>query len=249
MSRISFENYGKRARELSQDTQIAGRYQNQADAERYIFFDIVKKLKIKPTDSILDIGCGTGNVTFPLSFICQQITCVDHTDVLNRMKVRFGAMNNLQLIPGNFLNLKIRKKFDKILSYSVLHYLSNFDEVIAFIEKSRKLLKPGGIALFGDIPNSSLKKRFLDTDYGKKFLEEWNRKQSKSTSPEVELNEDPQTVVFDDETITKLLVHNRLNGYNSYILPQSRKLPFGNTREDLLIIHPEQEYPDTPLAK
>ena len=80
MSRISFENYGKRARELSQDTQIAGRYQNQADAERYIFFDIVKKLKIKPTDSILDIGCGTGNVTFPLSFISQQITCVDHIE-------------------------------------------------------------------------------------------------------------------------------------------------------------------------
>ena len=56
MSRISFKNYAKRARELSQHTEIAGRYAIQDKAERHILLDVLKKLVVQPEDSVLDIG-------------------------------------------------------------------------------------------------------------------------------------------------------------------------------------------------
>ena len=68
-------------------------------------------------------------------------------------------------------------------------------------------------------PNTSKKQRFLDTEYGKRFIEEWNRKKEKSTSPEVELNEDHQTPVFNDDAIIRLMGHIRLKGFHAYVLP------------------------------
>jgi len=248
MSRISFENYAKRAQELSQHTEIAGRYLVQMEAERRILLDVLKKLVVQPGDSVLDIGCGTGNLSIPLSFLCQQITGIDHKDVLQSFHSRCEGLNNLILTAGNFLDVEIDERFDKIIAYSVLHYLTDIKEVLNFIDKALDLLKPGGRILFGDIPNTFKKQRFLDTEYGKRFLEEWNRKKEKSTSPEGELNEDHQTPVFDDDAIIRLMGHIRLKGFHAYVLPQLPELPFGHIREDLLVIHPEKKS-DTPLAK
>ena len=246
MSRISFKNYAKRARELSQHTEIAGRYAIQDKAERHILLDVLKKLVVQPGDSVLDIICGTGNLSIPLSFLCQKITGIDHKDVLQSFHRRCEGLNNLILTPGNFLDVEIDERFDKIMAYSVLHYLTDIKEVLNFIDKALVLLKPGGRVLFGDIPNTSQKQRFLDTEYGKRFLKEWNRKQA--IPPQLDLIEDHQTAVFDDDAIIRLMGHIRLKGFHAYVLHQPQELPFGHTREGLLVIHPEKKS-DTPLAK
>jgi hypothetical protein len=146
---------------------------------------------------------------------------------------------NIALIPGNFLDLSIDMRFNKILCYSVLHYLQDADEVFIFIDKALNLLTPGGWALFGDIPNQSHKDRFAQSERGKRFTTEWQKMiavQSTSEGEQHTVNIDRECVVFNDDLTMKILMHFRRQGYDTYIFPQPPDLPFGNTREDILII-------------
>jgi ubiquinone/menaquinone biosynthesis C-methylase UbiE len=238
MSRKSFENYGKIAESLKNHTIIAGRYPFQDDAERKIIPDIMTKLDLSTHDTMLEIGCGTGNLLIPLSFSVKEIVGIDHVSCLNSLKKRTEA-KNISLISGNFLDLSINKQFDKILCYSVLHYLRE-GEVLQFIGKALLLLTSGGMALFGDIPNQSRKDRFLQSKLGKKLDAEWKALvSSQPDKEEVLLESDNELVTFNDDLTMKILQQFRHQGYDTYILPQPPHLPFGYTREDILVIRPD----------
>ena len=242
MSRISFENYGKMAQFFDNDTEISGRYQIQENDERNILYDVLSKLDIKGENTLLDIGCGTGNLLIPLSFACKQLTGVDHASAIKRLKQRAKLLKNIDLISGNFFDLTLDRKFDKILCYSVLHLLSNKEEVFMFIQKSLKLLKPGGIALFGDIPNISKKERFLKSKSGREFSKKWNKlienRNKNLNHTEPSLVEDKELVEFNDDLVISILIDVRAKGFDSFILNQHSYLPFGYTREDILIKNP-----------
>jgi 2-polyprenyl-3-methyl-5-hydroxy-6-metoxy-1,4-benzoquinol methylase len=238
MSRTSYENYGRRARELQDPTQMAARYQIQKDGERRIFHDVVDKLRLGPNDVLLDLGCNVGNLLIPLSFLVREVVGIDHPSCICRLQERFDG-SNVKLSAGNFLDLVVQEKFDKILCYSVLHYLTDSKEVLEFMDKALSLLKPGGNALFGDIPNRSLKQRFLGSDAGSEFVREWERlKEShskKDSDYDGTLTPDTDLVQFDDALILRILNRYRGEGFHSYALPQPPDLPFGNTREDVLV--------------
>ncbi|SKA92018.1 Methyltransferase domain-containing protein [Paucidesulfovibrio gracilis DSM 16080] len=242
MGEVTFENYGKYAKCVENTTAISGRYCIQADAERRIVNDLISKLSIQSSDSLLDIGCNIGTVFIPLSFLVAQATAVDHPDCLARLQERFKG-ENVRYMAGNFLTLPFNdERYDKILSYSVLHCLRK-DDLVPFVEKAISLLAPGGRLLLGDIPNTSLKQRFLDSDEGIRFQEEWNRLCSQNDSTKeckevVDCKPDPDNAQFDDESVLALTAYIRKLGCSAYILPQNPELPFGHTREDILVIRP-----------
>jgi len=235
MSKISFENYGKLARELEDSTVIAGRHAVQADAERGILPDVMRKLQIEAGDRVLDIGCNAGNLLIPLSFLVREITGIDHASCIEKLNQRFTAAN-ARLIAGNFLEILIDGSYEKILCYSVLHYLSGKAEVFQLISQTLALLSPGGRALFGDIPNKSKKARFLNSPAGKEFEQQWQELvKSQNRGSKIELAEDPKLVSFDDEFLLEICRKYRAEGFEAYLTPQPGSLPFGNTREDLVI--------------
>ncbi len=237
MSRISFENYGLRAQECADHVMAAGRYLSQSSAERLVLPDLLEKLELISTDQLLDIGCGAGNLTIPLSFWVKEVTGIDHPSCIQRFRGRFCA-DSVKLLAGNFLEVAIDSVFDKILCYSVLHYLSEEAEVVAFVDKAVGLLKPRGRALFGDIPNISKKNRFLASAHGQQFDREWRHEQQKLNEPApMQLPVDPDLVQFDDDMILRIMQRYRKRNFNSYLLPQDPALPMGNTREDLLIVN------------
>jgi hypothetical protein len=43
---------------------------------------------------------------------------------------------------------------------------------------------------------------------------------------------------FDDKTVLELAGRFRSEGFHAYMLPQPADLPFGRTREDMLVIRP-----------
>jgi ubiquinone/menaquinone biosynthesis C-methylase UbiE len=239
MSRISFENFGLLAQNLTDFTQIAGRYDFQKEAESLVIFDILQKLKLKPSDHCLDIGCGTGNILLPLSFFIKSITGLDNSHVIAALNKRISVeLTNIELISGNFLDIDLKETFDKILVYSVIHYLESKEEVLEFINKASRLLKPGGKLLVADIPNLSKKKRFQNSSYGNKFEKEWAKKtaiQSEPSRQNIKLEKDNENVLLDDYLILSVLEEARIKGFNSFLLPQSPDLPMGYTREDILI--------------
>lgn len=244
MGRRSFENFGIAAERTDNYTIAASRYLCQRKEEKYIIPDIIRKLDINSYDICLDIGCGTGNILIPLSSSVKSITGIDHYKCLQKLKKRAVGINNIDLIPGNFLDVTTSKRFDKIIVYSVLQYLENTKEVFDFIYKAVSLLKPVGKLLLGDLPNISKEKRFFNTKKGKDTKRIWDKKRKESRKEyDVEsisdllhgVQKDTKYVVLDDNLVLSIVSSMRKKGMDAYILPHSEKLPFSSSREDILI--------------
>ena len=106
-------------------------------------------------------------------------------------------------------------------------------------------MHPGGQALLGDMANVDKKKRFLASHLGKNFQKNWNKLRTESKEEndmsEFHSDEDITAVILTDDVILKLIKYIRDNNFHAYLLDQPQNLPFGHTREDLLIVGPEYE--------
>jgi len=231
------EAFGQMAEELSDETVVAGRFPIQSESERNIFRDVDEKLGFSPSDHCLDIGCGPGNILIPLSFFVERCVGVDDPTVIERLKKRVPK-EDIEVKSGNFLDISFDERFDKIIVYSVLHYLEDENEVVQFVDKAKGLLKPEGKLLIGDIPNIEKKNRFLETSFGKAFQEEWEKQMSDVDDiPTISdyYSESIDTVDFDDDLIFRLLNETRTGEFESYLRSQPHSLPFNHTREDILV--------------
>lgn len=239
MSKVSFENYQHIA-QLSDvsNTEVSGRYSFQKEAERRILFDLLVKLDLKVTDSLLEIGCGPGNLLVPLSGFCASAAGIDNEAAIVRLMSRFAKDAEISCMPGNFLEMTVpAAHFDKILIYSVLHCLSDWDEVVCFVERALSLLKPGGRMVLGDLPNVSKKNRFANTKCGQIVSANWAEQiKGGRGRPAEKMKVDTHLVTFDDASVLDLLAFIRSQGFESFLLPQPTELPFGCTREDILVI-------------
>jgi 2-polyprenyl-3-methyl-5-hydroxy-6-metoxy-1,4-benzoquinol methylase len=238
MSRKSFENYGQLATRTQDWTALAGLYSIQKSEQRNIVRDILTKLDLRSDHSLLDIGCNSGNLTIPLSFMVASTTGIDHPSCLRVLRERFPA--GIELVSGNFFEVQLSQSFDRIVCYGVLNYLRDTSEVHEFMDKAVGLLAGGGKALFGDVPNVSAKQRFLQSAEGIEFTGRWEqlRKQAPEDDQTLSVDPDPDIVQFDDTLLLSIIGRYRKKGFHGYILPQPPNLPFGRTREDILIVRP-----------
>lgn len=243
MSKKTFQQYGVLAdTELSHSVK-SGRYRAHVENEPHLIRDVLEKLDLRPSDRLLEIGCGAGNVLIPLSFMVAEATGIDHPKVVERLGKRF-ADSRLRLIGEDFLDYRSgpEEGYEKILINSVLAALSDEAEAFRFVDKAAGLLIPGGRLLVGDVANVDKKKRFLETAFGRTFSREWQARVT-STDGAVEENEAAAILNVDDKVFTPtddfvlgLIRRFRCPGWEAYCLPQPANLPFGYTREDILIL-------------
>jgi len=238
MSFVSFNNYKQKAEisELS-DTEISGRYDFQLEDEKRIIPDVISKLNLQPIDNLLDIGCGPGTLLIPLSKVVKRVCGIDNEAVIQRIEKKYKDDKNITTISGNFLEIESHQLelYSKIVIYSVVHYLSSQDELFQFLSKALKLLNPGGRMLIADIPNLDKKARFENTHYGKDEMKTWQKKVAKKPALVDEIA-DQDLIKIDDDCYFSILKFARVKGFESYLLPESENLPFGRTRDDILII-------------
>ena len=238
MSQVSFENFARAASQTDlPDTEIAGRYPFQAQAERRILGDVIEKLALQPTDRLLEVGCGPGNLLIPLSFFVSEATGIDNAPAIERMRCRAPTAQNIVGTSGNFLEIPLDNgRFDKVLVYSVLHYLSSQTEVLAFVDRCIHCCAPGGRILLGDLPNRDRKLRFSRSTAGETVRTEWNQQVTQAGKHAFDtLPGDERLVTIDDQLLLAVLAHVRQLGHEAYLLPQPQDLPFGGSREDILI--------------
>lgn len=238
-----YEKYGELAKSNSNATVQNGRYPIQATAEKRVFADVVDKLQITAQSTLLDIGCGAGNILVPSSFICSQAVGIDHPDVIKGLANRI-TKDNIQLLSGNFLQLEFSHPFDRIIAYSVLHTLEDQKQIFAFVEKVISTLNPDGVALLGDIPNNDKKRRFIASKRGETFQRQWETALANNTEPhQLDKLRVDRVLTTDDRFFSELILFIRSFGFETNWLPQKATLPFGNTREDIVIYGPEYEQP------
>jgi ubiquinone/menaquinone biosynthesis C-methylase UbiE len=239
MSNKSLENYARLAeREDANHTEVAGRYSFQASAERHIIRDVAEKLALDGDDSLLEIGCGPGNLLLPLSYMVASATGIDNGSALARLAARSGGNVHLTLLAGDFLSMNLpQTRFSKILVYSVVQYVDSEASALRFLDRALTLLKSGGRLLLGDLPNTDKKRRFVQSPAGQRLSAEWSeRVAGAGAHPISSLPADERLLTVDDALVLKLLSHGRARGFETYLLEQSPLLPFGNTREDLLFV-------------
>jgi 2-polyprenyl-3-methyl-5-hydroxy-6-metoxy-1,4-benzoquinol methylase len=100
--------------------------------------------------SILDIGCGTGNLTLELSKGFKNVIGIDYDrDMIRMAKSKVaGYGNSINFRCLNMIEIKNHfrlAEFDLILSFgNTLVHLKNVNEVRCFLDKTKKILKPGG---------------------------------------------------------------------------------------------------------
>ena len=98
---------------------------------------------IKPGETILDVGCGTGRLC---SFV--QDKHVDYIGVDISQKMLEVAKRDCA--QGKFLQASMLRlpftdhTFDRVFSIAALHHLATADERLAALRESVRVLKPGG---------------------------------------------------------------------------------------------------------
>jgi cyclopropane fatty-acyl-phospholipid synthase-like methyltransferase len=205
--------------------------------------DIVEKLRlrVKKGQEFLDIGSGCSDLPSHLLRIAQEnnhsLTLLDSEEMHQNlsMAVRSGTKQVNAEFPycPDFI-YEHENKFDSILCYSVIQYPFLESSVIKFLDSMLVLLKPSGRLLIGDIPNLSMKKRFLNSSAGKAFHEQYFGQNS-------QVDTDFNTISFnkmDDSVVIGLILRARAAGFHAYLVPQSDDLPLSNRREDILIVNP-----------
>ena len=127
----------------------------------YIKNNIVKefniKEKIKPLKNIeiLDIGCGGGLLSEPISRLGGKVTGIDASNKNLNIARAHAIKNNLKInyICSSPEKLKSEKKYDVILNMEVVEHV---EDINLFINACSSLLKKNGIMFLATI-NKTLK--------------------------------------------------------------------------------------------
>src|SRR6056297_1457836 len=100
--------------------------------------------------NILEIGCGTGEITKRLGDRDYKVTAVDSSEnMLVKAYEKLRTMTNIRIIKGDGRNFSIDKKFDAVVSTcDVANYFLNIDDLIDFLKNSYKLLNKEGKLIF-----------------------------------------------------------------------------------------------------
>ncbi len=130
------------------------------------------KNKIKPLSGIkiLDIGCGGGLLSEPMSRMGANVTGIDASDKNIKIAKLHSKKNKLKI---NYLcsspeKLKIEKKFDVILNMEIVEHVEDID---FFLKSCSKLLKKNGLMFVATI-NKTLKS-YVFAIIGAEYVLRW----------------------------------------------------------------------------
>jgi hypothetical protein len=242
LSASSFEDFQLLAKNnsLSKFEKIGFPDKLRKGYERFIFQDILSKVSnlSKKNKSILDIGAGCSDL--PNVFIKhskklhQKLYFIDSEEMLSQLP----DFVFLKKIYGKFPDVlngdKFKYSFDVIILYSVVQYLFNEKGFYKNLNLLFSKLNPGGQIIIGDIPNSSMRKRFFLSNNGLLFHK---AQYPKKKIPKF-LFDDIDKSLMNDTHVFKILQKARSFGYHAWVVSQDSRLPFYNRREDIIIERP-----------
>jgi len=143
---------------------------------KYIKNNIIKKFKLNPSNkplktiNILDIGCGGGLLSEPMSRLGANVVGIDASKK-NIEVAKFHAKKNklkINYICASPEVLKIQKKFDVILNMEIIEHL---EDINFFIKKSSPLLKKNGLMFIATL-NKTLKS-YMFAIVGAEYILKW----------------------------------------------------------------------------
>jgi len=241
---LTYEGFRELARDesLSLHEKVGFPDSYRAGRAKAILGDIRAKLSnLELTGRrVLDIGPGCGEVAREILTLCREkghaLTLIDSAEMLALLPDEPFAAKLPARFPeecGEFL-AENRGRLDAILAYSVVQYVFRESNLFAFFDACLELLAEGGQLLIGDIPNQSMRKRFLSSTGGVRF----HQALTGSAEAPIVTHNTLEAGQIDDATVLGLVLRARSAGYDAFLLPQGAELPMANRREDLLVRKP-----------
>ena len=129
-------------------------YAKSSAAQQQWARELIRKLKLKGDESLLDIGCGDGKVTAEIAEAVPNgsVVGIDNSDdmiVLAKSQYPEDAFSNLRFRLEDACSLSFLNEFDVVFSNATLHWIPDQKAVLRGIFKSLKrngnvLLQMGG---------------------------------------------------------------------------------------------------------
>jgi SAM-dependent methyltransferase len=106
---------------------------------------------LPPGATVLDYGCGEAlHAELIAARAGRLILCEAASNVRDHLSARFGAVSNIAVTSPPGVAALPPASFDLIVMHSVAQYLSQA-EADALFAQFKKLLKPGGLFILGDV--------------------------------------------------------------------------------------------------
>ncbi|WP_200088610.1 class I SAM-dependent methyltransferase [Salicibibacter cibi] len=114
-------------------------YDNTAQYVLYYGEDVLKWLAPKKGEHIIDLGCGTGNLTAKIAESGANVTGIDNSEAMIReAKKQYPEISFIQADATNF---QLDEPVEAVFSNAALHWMTDPQAVLASVSKA---LKPGG---------------------------------------------------------------------------------------------------------
>ena len=143
---------------------------------QYLKENIIEHFKLKHSSrplkkiNILDIGCGGGLLSEPMSRLGANVTAIDASKKNIEVAKFHAKKNNLKIsyLCSSPEKLNIKKKFDVILNMEILEHV---DDINFFIKKSSNLLKKNGLMFVATLNKTF--KSYLFAIIGAEYILRW----------------------------------------------------------------------------
>ena len=143
---------------------------------KYLKENIIEHFKLKQTNSplkglnILDIGCGGGLLSEPITRLGAKVTAIDASKKNIQVAKFHAKKNNLKI---NYLcsspeKLNLNKKFDVVLNMEIVEHVEDLN---FFIKKSSNLLKKNGLMFIATINKTF--KSYMFAIIGAEYVLRW----------------------------------------------------------------------------
>ncbi len=109
-------------------------------------------IRSNPPHKVLDIGCGSGNLTKYLLSLGFEVTAADVSTVfLGQINEKFPDVHTYELNGADLKEL-LDNSFDMVATYSVLHHIPDY---LSMVTEMCRVLKSGGILYIDHEKNES----------------------------------------------------------------------------------------------
>lgn len=238
-----YEGFRRRAQDLTLSANEKAGFPDsyRSGAAENILADIDAKLPGfgRRGARVLDIGIGCSELSYAIVRraidLNQHLTIIDSQEILDQL----DDGPQVEKLEGPFPSCLDRTApigpFDAIVAYSVVQYVFVEASIFRFIDRASALLAESDAGfLIGDVPNTSMRKRFLASAAGQAFHE---LHFPSVAPPSIAFNVMEQELM-DDSVVLGVLARARAAGLQAFVLPQAADLPMANRREDILIRRP-----------
>ena len=138
----------------------------EEEAWQSTLLHISKMLEVGGEDRVLDLCGGNGLIAEALAKDCKSVVVVDISDGLLAHADERAA--NIECLQGDMRKVEFdANRFDRILCYAALQYLTP-TEAAALFTRVYRWLAPGGRVFVGDVPDAGKQWEFYNSDERRK---------------------------------------------------------------------------------